>query len=509
MRRINHLKILLLGLGITGLVGCGFNQGMQAKKTKMPVAKFSALYGELPTTKSGSQVVGVSLLSDEEGRSLYADAKTKTDIFDGTRSHDVNQGERVRLIAEIETRDGSLLYLAQQDLGLDLRDGYMAQATVDVVGDGDGAPGGGSGTTNTREDAPPITPVAENAPPVENTPAPSPAPSGSCPDIAFSFFDNKRGKQRTAYKDSQGVIDIMGHNFRYPEGFADGSGKGDGGYRWFYNIDFSSGMGAKAVAFNISNKTTGESFSESRVNLDGTYGAQTIPFVDFIPQNDWYSDKVRFDIAFLNNREDATPDAQAECGVDTELSSPIVLDFSEDQNFRTIPLMASKAKFDLDANGVKEQTGWIARATAFLALDRNNNGQIDNGSELFGNHTQLVNGEKAKNGYDALAELLVHGTDNSKIDSNNIMYDNLILWFDYNADGISQFNEMMHLDQAGVTAIETVYETVPDYELDRSPFANQVKYSSKYFGSHCPAQGCATHDVWFSTISPVVNQAKK
>lgn len=502
MRRSNHLKWLILSLSLTGLVGCGLNQGMRAKKTSMSVEKFSSLYGELPNTKSGSQIVGVNLLSGESGDSVYARAKTRTDIFDGVRSHDVSQGERVRLIAEIETRDGSRLYLAQQDLELDLRDGYIGQAALAIVSDGDGSPSAVEETAATpvSENQVPVTPVSETVVPAPPAPAPALPQTGSCPDISFSYYESGTLKFHSK--------SIMGHPFRFPEGFANGQNMDkSGGYEWAYSLDFSSGLGAEAVAIKVENLSTGESFAESRVALDGTYGVQRVPFEKFIPRNEWYADKVRFNMAFLVSSEDRTPQAKDECVVDTELSSPIILDFSKDQDFKTLPLMVSKAKFDLDANGVKEQTGWLSKNTAFLALDRNGNGQIDNGRELFGNYTKLVGGELASNGYKALSELLVHGKDKSKIDKNNIMYDRLILWFDHNSDGTSQFNELMHLDQAGVTAIETDYDVVPDHEINNTPFANQVKFSSKYYGKHCPTQGCASYDVWFSTVTPVSRQA--
>ena len=61
----------------------------------------------------------------------------------------------------------------------------------------------------------------------------------------------------------------------------------------------------------------------------------------------------------------------------------------------------------MDNNGFKEATGWISKDDAFLAYDRNGNGKIDNGSELFGNHTisNTIYGytdEKATNGYEKL-----------------------------------------------------------------------------------------------------------
>lgn len=63
--------------------------------------------------------------------------------------------------------------------------------------------------------------------------------------------------------------------------------------------------------------------------------------------------------------------------------------------------------FDIDADGKPNRISWSAIGTgdAFLVLDRNTNGKIDNGCELFGNATPLASGAPAPNGYEALVEL--------------------------------------------------------------------------------------------------------
>ena len=61
--------------------------------------------------------------------------------------------------------------------------------------------------------------------------------------------------------------------------------------------------------------------------------------------------------------------------------------------------------FDLDNSGFAESTSWIASSDGLLVLDRNANGQIDGGAELFGTETMLSNGTFASNGFEAIADL--------------------------------------------------------------------------------------------------------
>ncbi|MBK6639333.1 MAG: hypothetical protein IPG34_17785 [Rhodocyclaceae bacterium] len=65
---------------------------------------------------------------------------------------------------------------------------------------------------------------------------------------------------------------------------------------------------------------------------------------------------------------------------------------------------AAPILFDHDGDGIKTATGWINPDDALLVFDRNGNGVIDNGSELFGDATDLYTGGKAADGFAALAQ---------------------------------------------------------------------------------------------------------
>ena len=109
--------------------------------------------------------------------------------------------------------------------------------------------------------------------------------------------------------------------------------------------------------------------------------------------------------------------------------------------------------FDHDADGVKEGTGWVSSDDGLLALDRNGNGVIDSGRELFGDNTLLSNGELAFDAYEALADQ--DGNGDGKIDASDAVFNDLRIWQDKNSDGISQADELHTLNDLGIKSIST------------------------------------------------------
>jgi hypothetical protein len=140
--------------------------------------------------------------------------------------------------------------------------------------------------------------------------------------------------------------------------------------------------------------------------------------------------------------------------------------------------------FDLNANGAPESMTWTAagEGDAFLVLDRNGDGVVNDGSELFGTSTPMTNGELAPNGYVALAEFdtpFLGGDEDAWIGATDLGYWQLQLWLDDNHNGLSEPEELLTLPEAGVTRIGLRYVR----SERRDPHGNYLRFAGKAWGS--------------------------
>ena len=131
---------------------------------------------------------------------------------------------------------------------------------------------------------------------------------------------------------------------------------------------------------------------------------------------------------------------------------PLILDLDGDGLETTGINTAAPILFDHDGDGVKTATGWVKPDDAVLVLDRNGNGTIDSGKELFGDATPLSAGGNAADGFAALAQEDSNG--DGQVNASDTNFTNLRLWRDLNQDGISQTGELFTLASQGITALK-------------------------------------------------------
>ena len=169
-----------------------------------------------------------------------------------------------------------------------------------------------------------------------------------------------------------------------------------------------------------------------------------------------------------------------QCGRVPNQGTPIVIDI--DGNGYNLTNGINGVDFDLNSNNERERISWTAANSddSWLALDRNANGTIDNGHELFGNFTpQPVppQGEEY-NGFLALAvydKPQQGGNNDNQIDSRDSVFTQLKLWRDQNHNGVSEASELQSLSSSDVRIIELNY-----HESRRTDeHGNRFRYRAK------------------------------
>jgi Ca2+-binding RTX toxin-like protein len=108
--------------------------------------------------------------------------------------------------------------------------------------------------------------------------------------------------------------------------------------------------------------------------------------------------------------------------------------------------------FDTDADGLKTGTSWLKGDDGWLVLDKNNNGKIDNGSELFGDAYVKKDQTKAKDAYDVIGD--IDSNHDGMITAADAKFAELKIWQDKNQNGISESNELKTLGEIGLVELK-------------------------------------------------------
>jgi hypothetical protein len=146
--------------------------------------------------------------------------------------------------------------------------------------------------------------------------------------------------------------------------------------------------------------------------------------------------------------------------LDSQRATPLILDLNGDGVHTTT--LGKGVVFDMLGNGQSLQTAWVDTTDGLLALDLNNDRLINNGTELFGDSTRLGSGNKAQDGFQALAQY--DGNQDGVIDGLDDVFANLKVWVDANQNGVSEASELHTLAQLNVRSVQLT--NTPSTQMD-------------------------------------------
>jgi VCBS repeat-containing protein len=136
----------------------------------------------------------------------------------------------------------------------------------------------------------------------------------------------------------------------------------------------------------------------------------------------------------------------------TQLWRPVVLDLNG-SGIQTISAAQSGVSFNVDDSGFLKSTAWIGSNDAFLTIDKNYNGVIDSGKELFSNGAVGL-------GHRGVASLAaVDANYDGVINALDPVYSQMKLWQDKNGNGVVDAGELTTLAQNGITQLNYTMNT--------------------------------------------------
>ncbi|KJZ37687.1 calcium-binding protein, partial [Pseudomonas fluorescens] len=220
-------------------------------------------------------------------------------------------------------------------------------------------------------------------------------------------------------------------------------------------IDLNPAIESLKSALHALGEILGEAYTtaidalQSAMNTLGDYGQAFSDYVTSALSD--IADAVSSSI--LSMTDSLVAELRNAYNVAMHMASPLVLDLDGD-GVETLS-STNGIHFDHDGNGFAETTGWVGKDDGLLVWDRNGNGQIDDGSELFGSYSKLTSGQNAANGFVALADL--DSNHDGKVDSTDVDFGKLRVWKDGDSDAEVDSGELLSLGEVNVDSLSVSY----------------------------------------------------
>ncbi len=155
--------------------------------------------------------------------------------------------------------------------------------------------------------------------------------------------------------------------------------------------------------------------------------------------------------------------------------------------------------FDIDNDGIAQKVAWINSGDAILVCDRNGNGTIDNGLELFGDNTLLENGEYAKSGIEALAEFDTNK--DGKITLADLKFSDLKL--------LKSDNTTITLEEAGIKEIGLSYTTVNKTDANGNRQIKEAKFITNDDVEHIYGEFMLNQNIYQSVSAEMIEESEE
>lgn len=184
------------------------------------------------------------------------------------------------------------------------------------------------------------------------------------------------------------------------------------------------------------------------------------------------------------------------------MGTPLLLDLA--RNGFHLGKTGDGVYFDITNEDKNIRYQWVKRNTddAFLVIDLNGNGIIDDGSELFGEGTSFVGSDaSANNGFQALTQYdhqEAGGNEDGRISNKDDVWESLGLWIDKNANGVSDSGELYTLNEFNITDLDINY--VESIKSQKGKTGNEIPYWSWVKGGLNGPGYLVMADVFFAAI---------